>query len=155
MWTSKVAGRLILAGTLLLPMACGGQAPKTTTAAKPAPRPAMGSTASARPTQAPKGNQLGARDRASLAARADCAEISMALAFGDRVSEADKAKCSNVKFTKETTKTVAAPPPPAVKPPPPVRTAPHTSRPEWVDRLPSSEGDILYGTGVGLSLIHI
>jgi hypothetical protein len=77
----------------------------------------------------------------------------MALAFGDKVSEADKAKCSNVQFTKETTKTVAAPPP-VVKPPPPVRTAPHTTRPEWVDRLPSSEGDILYGTGVGANLQH-
>ncbi|MEC9072069.1 MAG: LPP20 family lipoprotein, partial [Myxococcota bacterium] len=87
--------------------------------------------------------------KAGLQDRAACASISLAIAVGEAVSDADRAKCGS-RGRKAASKAADSP---AVSAPqinrPPARQ-PQTSRPDWIDRPPAADG-ILYGVGSGSS----
>jgi len=90
-----------------------------------------------------QGGRDGLRDRAA------CASINLAIAVGDQVSDADRARCGTAsrKVSPTPPKNPAASAPQLKRPP---ARKPQSVRPDWTERPPQSEG-ILYGVGSGPS----
>ena len=106
--------------------------------------------------------QVMAQSTDSVRRRADCAQVELSLAVGDKVSARERAACRTYKAPRR------APPISRprigakkyrvpdilrdVKPPKQVRTRKvHRTRPAWVDRIPSRRG-VFFGVGQGKTL---